>query len=115
MKICGRNCFMPKRRPRSSKSSRKAKQRPSRDGVGESAERRLGASPNFPGLLELTRLLPMDRQWRERLTDWHHRDRVDIDMRGPGDDPVYGIGDVVGRQRLRSRVDRRGALFVAFE
>ncbi|CAM2343937.1 hypothetical protein BVIET440_90228 [Burkholderia vietnamiensis] len=49
----------------------------------------------------------MDRQTGRRLRDRHHLDRIDVDVRGARRDPVDGVGNILGRERLDVLIDVR--------
>jgi hypothetical protein len=44
--------------------------------------------------------LTLDIQRAVALAGRHHVDAVDVDMRRQGGDPVGGVGDVLGGQRV---------------
>src|SRR5450830_238160 len=60
-------------------------------------------------------LYPLDIKWRKALAGRHHFNRIDIDVRGQGGDPVSGLGDIARRQGLGALVDLGCRRIVALE
>jgi hypothetical protein len=57
----------------------------------------------------------IDCEGRERLTDRHHRYRIDVHVCRASDDPMYCVRNVLGGERLRARVNGDGPFLVPFE
>ena len=68
-----------------------------------------------PLLLDPVDFVALYRQRREGLRHRHHLHGVDVDVRGPGRDPVNGIRHIVRRQSLRAFVDGGSPFLVSFE